>query len=78
MPPVRIEQVGPNDANASLSIAETDQWVSGKALSVALSADGQRAYLGGHSGVWRSDDGGATWTIRKGRSPRSGSRFRAR
>ena len=62
MPPVRIEQVGPNDANASLSIAETDQWVSGKALSVALSADGQRAYLGGHSGVWRSDDGGATWT----------------
>jgi photosystem II stability/assembly factor-like uncharacterized protein len=62
LPPVRIEQVGPNDANASLSIAETDQWVSGKALSVALSADGQRAYLGGHSGVWRSDDGGATWT----------------
>ena len=62
MPPVRIEEVGPNDANASLSIGETDQWVSGKALSVALSADGQRAYLGGHSGVWRSGDGGATWT----------------
>ena len=62
MPSVTIEEVGPNDANASLSLGETDQWVSGKALSVAISADGTRAYLGGHSGVWRSDDGGATWT----------------
>jgi len=30
-------------------------------LCVAIAPGGQRAYAGGHSGVWRSDDGGATW-----------------
>jgi photosystem II stability/assembly factor-like uncharacterized protein len=69
---VRIEQVGPNDTNASLSLGGTLQWVSGKALSVALSADGQRAYLGGHSGVWRSDDGGANWTHSEAPQPTPG------
>ena len=72
MAPVRIEEVGPNDANASLSIGETDQWVSGKALSVAISADGKRVYLGGHSGVWRSDDGGATWRHSEAPQPAPG------
>lgn len=37
------------------------QSVSGKALCVATSADGSRVYLGGHSGVWRSDDSGVNW-----------------
>ena len=35
--------------------------VSGKVLSLTVSADGQRLYAGTFSGVWRSDDGGATW-----------------
>ena len=72
MSPVRIEEIGPNDANASLSLGATDQWVSGKALSVAISADGQRAYLGGHSGVWRSNDGGANWTHSEAPQPTPG------
>ena len=58
---MRIDDVGPNSDNATLSFGATDQSVSGKALCVALSADGARAYIGGHSGVWRSDDGGDTW-----------------
>jgi hypothetical protein len=58
---VRIEQVGPTINNASLSFPESDQWVAGKGLSAAISADGTRAYFGGHSGVWRSDDGGVSW-----------------
>ena len=37
------------------------QSVSGKALCIACSPDGQQVYLGGHSGVWRSSDAGHTW-----------------
>ena len=37
------------------------QSVSGRALCIAASADGARVYLGGHSGVWRSDDHGLNW-----------------
>jgi hypothetical protein len=58
---MRIEQVGPTLDNASLSLAGTDQSVAGKGLSAAISADGKRVYLGGNSGVWRSDDGGVSW-----------------
>lgn len=58
---MRIEQVGPTLANASLSLGGTLQSVAGKGLSAAISADGTRAYMGGHSGVWRSDDGGVSW-----------------
>lgn len=56
-----IDDISPNDDNASLSIDRVGQSLSGKALCVAISADGTRAYVGGHSGVWRSDDGGDTW-----------------
>lgn len=49
------------------------QSVSGKALSVAISADGSRLYLGGHSGVWRSDDGGMSWTHPERPQPPPGS-----
>jgi hypothetical protein len=58
---VRIEQVGPALNNASLSLDATVQSVAGKGLSAAISADGTRAYFGGHCGVWRSDDGGVSW-----------------
>src|SRR5438309_10213340 len=59
---MRIEQVGPTLANASLSLGATDQSVAGKGLSAAMSPDGSRVYFGGHSGVWRSDDGGVNWS----------------
>ena len=42
----------PNDNNTS---------VSGRTLSLTVSADGERLYAGTFSGVWRSDDGGAEW-----------------
>ncbi len=58
---VRIEDVSPRDDNTSLRIGRILQSVSGKALCCALSPDGFRGYLGGHSGVWRSDDGGRNW-----------------
>lgn len=60
-PVMRIQQVGPTVHNSSLSLDHDVQSVSGKGLSAAISADGKRAYLGGHSGVWRSDDGGESW-----------------
>jgi hypothetical protein len=45
--------------------------VSGKALCVAMSASDSRLYLGGHSGVWRSDDGGQRWVHLEQRQPPS-------
>ena len=36
--------------------------VSGKVLSLTVSADGQRLYAGTYSGVWRSDSSGAEWS----------------
>jgi photosystem II stability/assembly factor-like uncharacterized protein len=59
---MRIEQVGPTLANTSITLDATVQSVAGKGLSAAISADGTRAYFGGHSGVWRSDDGGVSWS----------------
>ena len=58
---MRIEDIGPREETMVRSLGRDLQSVSGKELCVALSADGRRAYLGGHSGVWRSDDGGETW-----------------
>jgi photosystem II stability/assembly factor-like uncharacterized protein len=58
---MRIDDVSPTDANFAPTFDRASQSVSGKALCIAISDDGQRVYLGGHSGVWRSDDGGDTW-----------------
>jgi photosystem II stability/assembly factor-like uncharacterized protein len=58
---MRIEDISPREETMIRSLGRDLQSVSGKGLCVALSADGTRAYLGGHSGVWRSDDGGETW-----------------
>ena len=58
---MQIIDVSPRDDNTTRRLPRTLQSVSGKALCCALHPDGQRAYLGGHSGVWRSDDSGATW-----------------
>jgi hypothetical protein len=35
---------------------------SGRILCLALAADGQRMYAGSYAGVWRSDDGGRSFT----------------
>ena len=70
---MRIDDVSPTHANASLVFGPSDQSVSGKGLSLALSADGTRAYLGGNSGVWRSDDGGGTWFHPEWPQPSPGS-----
>ncbi len=70
---MRIEDISPRDENTTLRYNRDYQSVAGKALCCALSADGARAYLGGHSGVWRSDDGGATWWHPEWPQPPAGS-----
>lgn len=58
---MRIDDVSPDFNFTTITLGRDFQSVSGKALCVACSADGMRVYLGGHSGVWRSDNGGVTW-----------------
>jgi photosystem II stability/assembly factor-like uncharacterized protein len=58
---MRIEDISPREDTMTRSLGRDLQSISGKGLCVTVSADGTRAYLGGHSGVWRSDDGGETW-----------------
>ncbi len=70
---MRIDDVSPRDDNTTLRFGRDYQSVSGKALCCTLSRDGSRAYLGGHSGVWRSDDGGATWRHLEWPEPPPGS-----
>lgn len=58
---MQIVDLSPREDNTTRHLPRTLQSVSGKALCCALHPNGGRAYLGGHSGVWRSDDSGATW-----------------
>ena len=58
---IAIDDVSPRDDNTVIVFNRDYQSVSGKALCCTISADGTRAYVGGHSGVWRSDDGGFSW-----------------
>lgn len=58
---IPIDDISPRDDNATIVFNRDYQSVSGKALCCAISSDGSRAYVGGHSGVWRSDDGGLSW-----------------
>jgi hypothetical protein len=59
---MQIIDISPREDNTTRALGRDFQSVSGKALCCRLHPDGQRAYLGGHSGLWRSDDGGATWS----------------
>lgn len=70
---VGVVDVSPVRARTTFGFDRNHQSVSGKALCVAMSTDGQRLYLGGHSGVWRSDDGGQTWTHPERPQPPQGS-----
>ena len=56
-----IVDVSPARASTDITIDPLTQSVSGKALCIAMSANGRRLYLGGHSGVWRSRDSGRRW-----------------
>jgi hypothetical protein len=58
---MHIEDVSPTRDGTTITLPGLLQSVSGKALCIACSVGGIRVYLGGHSGVWRSDDGGAHW-----------------
>jgi hypothetical protein len=69
---MRIEDISPRDENTTLIFDRDAQSVSGRALCCAISATGSRAYLGGHSGVWRSNNGGLTWIHSEFRQPRAG------
>lgn len=69
---MRIEDVSPTDDSFTPTFDRASQSVAGKGLCIAVSRDGRRAYLGGHSGVWRSDDGGDTWSHPEWRPARPG------
>jgi len=58
---MQIDDVSPTRDGTTITLSGLIQSISGKALCIACAADGARVYLGGHSGVWRSDDGGAHW-----------------
>lgn len=70
---VAVVDISPVRARTTFTFDRHHQSVSGKALCVAMSQDGQRLYLGGHSAVWRSDDGGVTWTHPERPQPAQGS-----
>ena len=55
---MHIDDISPTATNF-VSPHGSGQCPSGRGLCVAIS--GMRAYVGGASGVWRSDDGGASW-----------------
>ena len=70
---MRIDDISPRDNNTTIRLGRDVQSTSGKGLCVDISFDGRRAYLGGHSGVWRSDDGGETWWHPEWPQPPQGS-----
>jgi hypothetical protein len=57
----QIDDISPTISSAQIKLGGVLQSVSGKELCISMSSDGSRIYLGGNSGVWRSDDGGKTW-----------------
>src|SRR5262245_20058322 len=58
---MQIDDVSPTRDATTITLSGLLQSISGKALCIACAVDGARVYLGGHSGVWRSDDRGAHW-----------------
>jgi hypothetical protein len=55
-----VSDVGPTPATFSPQ-APFDRSGSGRILSLALAADGERMYAGSYAGVWRSDDAGRSF-----------------
>ena len=69
---MQITDVSPTNTN-NTTITDAGQSMMGRALCIACSPDGSRCYLGGHSGVWRSDNAGASWHHLEWAQPPSGS-----
>jgi len=67
---MQVRDVSPQAQNTTLLLG--GQEVAGQVLCLAISTDGSRAYIGGHSGVWRSDDHGANWRHLEWPQPPSG------
>src|SRR5947208_3929989 len=55
-----VSDVGPTPPTFSPQ-APFDRSGSGRILSLALAADGERMYAGSYAGVWRSDDAGRSF-----------------
>src|ERR1700744_674588 len=53
---ITIFGIGPN--NSSFPFPSPNHSTSGRILSITLSADPNRVYVGTYAGVWRSDDAG--------------------
>jgi hypothetical protein len=73
---MQIIDVSPKTTNTTILDSGQDgagQEVAGQVLCIAISVDGSRAYIGGHSGVWRSDDHGANWRHLEWPQPPSGA-----
>ncbi len=67
---MQITDVSPQAQHTTLLLP--GQEISGQLLCLAISTDGSRVYIGGHSGVWRSDDHGANWRHLEWPQPPSG------
>lgn len=70
---MHITDLTPRHDNTTIRLNRAVQSVSGKAWCCTMSPDGSRCYLGGHSGVWRSSDGGVTWTHLEWPQPAAGT-----
>jgi hypothetical protein len=68
---MHIEDISPAGNNTTL----TQPWQStgGRGLTIAGARDGKRLYVGNNAGVWRSNDGGKTWTHLERPQPKPGS-----
>ena len=76
---MRIEDISPTGKNTTLKDPNFQQSTGGRGLTIAGSPDGRRLYIGNNAGVWRSKDGGLTWTHLERPQPRPGARpFRGR
>jgi uncharacterized repeat protein (TIGR01451 family) len=78
---IHCTDVSPRTDNFFPTNQDLQHSVSGRLLSVTVSADGQgladgqRLYAGTFSGVWRSDHENATWRQRTRPQPPSGTNF---
>jgi hypothetical protein len=70
---MRIEDISPTLNKTRLTTSAAVQSTGGRALTIAGVPDGRRLYVGNNAGVWRSNDGGKTWTHLERPQPKPGS-----
>ena len=59
---ITITGVGPSLATFPRRPANDNHSSSGRMTALAAAADGRRVYAGSWAGVWRSDNGGESWS----------------